>query len=157
MKNLWEGKRNCSPYNTFEYCMGSQFDNFIICSGISKFLHILPRTERERERDGSRANVHTRLRAILADAEAQSESCFGVLVPLHRHHFVLYSRCYARQLRSTGTSTNTAMLILLEFDSRCFRFFNSAIVFYSIFNMWYMFNAEWISVLGFFFLLFIYF
>ena len=71
----------------------------VFCHSLGKIL----RLERERERDGSRANVHTGARAVLTDGETQSESCFGVLVPLHRHHFVLYTRCYARQLRSTGT------------------------------------------------------
>lgn len=60
--------------------------------------------EKGRRRHGCGADLHPSTRAVLADPDAESESCFGVYIPLHRHHLVLYSRCYARQLRSTGFS-----------------------------------------------------
>ena len=52
--------------------------------------------------DGSRTDVYSSTGAILADTHAQSESCFGVFVPFRCHHLVLYSRCYARQLRAAS-------------------------------------------------------
>lgn len=52
--------------------------------------------------DGSGADFHTRAGEVFSDADAQSQSCFGVSLPIHRHNLVLHSRCYACQLRSTG-------------------------------------------------------
>lgn len=71
-------------------------------------LFVYREAEEKRGRHGSGADLHTSTRALLADPDAESESCFGVYIPFHSNHFVLYSRCYARQLRSTGLSFPTS-------------------------------------------------
>lgn len=53
--------------------------------------------------DGSRADVYTGSRTICSDADAQDQSHSRVFLSLHGRHSLLYSRRYARQLRSTGT------------------------------------------------------
>lgn len=90
--------RNSSKKNHLSETKPLIFHHFLrkICLPPSPFLSAF------QPRNGSRADLHTRAGEVFADADPKSESCFGVSVPIHCHHLVLYSRCHARQLRSTG-------------------------------------------------------
>lgn len=80
-------------------------------------------------RHGSGADLHSRSGEVFADAHAQSQSCSGVSLPIYCHNLVLYSRCYARQLRSAG-------FYLISASSRAFRLFACAVaIFYAVY-MW---------------------
>jgi len=70
-------------------------------------------------RHGSGADLHSRSGEVFADAHAQSQSCSGVSLPIYCHNLVLYSRCYARQLRSAGICSISASSPLLGLSIIC--------------------------------------
>lgn len=70
--------------------------------------------------NGSGADVYTGTRAVHTDVETQNKSFSRVLLSFSCYHFVLYTRCYARQLRSAGTYLS---LFLTHLAFRCYNMF----------------------------------